>query len=71
MLPENNAWKVSKYAGFLVRIFLHSDWIRRSVSPKYVVSPKTGKYGPEKSVSGHFHVVKYNRTVSFWLILHL
>ena len=40
------AWKMSVFGVFLVRIFLHSDWIRRhnlSVS-----SPDTGKYGPEK-----------------------
>ena len=28
---------------FLVRIFLHSDWIRRDTSPN------AGKYGPEKT----------------------
>ena len=34
---------------FLVRIFPHSDWIRRDKKYKYlsVCSPNAGKYGPE------------------------
>ena len=43
------AWKVSKYGVFLVRIFPHSDWIRRDTSYCSVFSPNTGKYGPEKT----------------------
>ena len=35
------AWKVSKYGVFLVRIFRHSDWIRRD-TPYHV---KVSKYG--------------------------
>ena len=42
------AWKVSKYGVFLVRIFPHSDWIRRDTSYS-VLSPNAGKYGPEKT----------------------
>ena len=40
------AWKVFVFGAFLVRIFPHSDWIRRD---KYlsVFSPNAGKYGPE------------------------
>ena len=32
---------------FLVRIFPHSDWIRREMKYLSVFSPNTGKYGPE------------------------
>ena len=32
---------------FLVRIFLYSDWIRRDTEYLFVLSPNTGKYGPE------------------------
>ena len=32
---------------FLVRIFPHSDWIRRDTSYLSVFSPNAGKYGPE------------------------
>ena len=34
---------------FLVRIFLHSDWIRKDTSYLSVFSPNAGKYGPEKT----------------------
>ena len=34
---------------FLVRIFPYLDWIRRFTSYITVFSPKTGKYGPEKT----------------------
>ena len=44
---------------FLVRIFLHSDWIRRDTEYISVFSPNTGKYGPEKTPClDTFHVVK-------------
>ena len=33
---------------FLVRIFPHSDWIRRNTPYLFVFSPNAGKYGPEK-----------------------
>ena len=32
---------------FLVRIFPHSDWIRRDTKYLSVFSPNAGKYGPE------------------------
>ena len=34
---------------FLVRIFSHSDWIRRDTPYLSVSSPNVGKYGPEKT----------------------
>ena len=34
---------------FLVRIFPHSDWIRRDTEYLYVFSPNKRKYGPEKT----------------------
>ena len=34
---------------FLVRIFLHSDWIRRDTHYLPVFSPNAGKYRPEKT----------------------
>ena len=43
---------------FLVRIFLHSDRIRRDNSYFSVFSPNAGKYGPEKTpYLDTFHVV--------------
>ena len=33
----------------LVRIFPHSDWIRKDTSYLSVFSPNAGKYGPEKT----------------------
>ena len=47
---------------FLVRIFPHSDWMRRDTLYLSVFNPNAGKYGPEKnSVFGHF-----SRSVCFW-----
>ena len=43
-----NAWKKSVFWVFLVRIFQHSDWIRRDTPYLFVFSPNAGKYGPEK-----------------------
>ena len=43
-----NAWKVFVFWVFLVRIFPHSDWIRKDTSDLALFSPKAGKYGPEK-----------------------
>ena len=34
---------------FLVRIFTHSDWMRRDTSYLSVFSPNAEKYGPEKT----------------------
>ena len=36
------------FRAFLVRIFPHSDWIRRNTTYLSIFSPNTGKYGPEK-----------------------
>ena len=44
---------------FLVRIFLHLDWIRRDTEYLSVLSPNTGKYGPEKTpYLDAFHAVR-------------
>ena len=43
---------------FLVRIFPHSDWIRRDTQYLSVLSPNAGKYGPENTpYLGTFHAV--------------
>ena len=42
------AWKLSVFGVFLVRIFPHSDWIRRDIPYFSVFSLNAGKYGPEK-----------------------
>ena len=49
-----NAWiplceMCPKTEFFLVRIFPHSNWIRRDTSHLSVFSPNTGKCGPEKT----------------------
>ena len=36
---SDTAWKVSKYGVFLVRIFPHSDWIRRDTEKILRISP--------------------------------
>ena len=44
---------------FLVRIFPHSDWIRKDTSYLSVFSPNAGKYGPEKTpYLDTFHAMK-------------
>ena len=40
-------WKVTVFRVILVRIFPHSDWIRRHARYPSVVSPNAKKYGPE------------------------
>ena len=43
---------------FLVRIFPHSDWIRRDTKYLSVLTPNAGKYGPEKTPHlDNFHPV--------------
>ena len=44
----DTAWQVSVFGVILVRIFLHSDWIRRDTPYLSVSSPNAGKYGPEQ-----------------------
>ena len=39
---------MSIFGIFLLRIFLHSDWIQSDTEYLSVFSPNTGKYGPEK-----------------------
>ena len=39
---------MSAFGVFLVRIFLHLDWIRRDTPYLSVFSPNAGNYGPEK-----------------------
>ena len=47
---------------FLVRIFPHSDWIRRYTKYFSVFSPNAGKYGPEKTpFFDTFHAVRIKR----------
>ena len=47
---------------FLVRIFPHSDWVRRDTEYLSVFSRNTEKYGPEKSpYLDTFHVVSAMR----------
>ena len=47
MLVPLTAWKESIFGVILVRIFPHSDWIRRDIPYLSVFSPNVGKYGPE------------------------
>ena len=58
---------------FLVRIFLHSDWIRRDTEYLSVFSSNVGKYGPEKTpYLGTFQAVSdfsINVQNSFWNVL--
>ena len=42
------AWKLFVFGVFLVRIFPHSDWIRRYTEYLSVFSLNAGKYGPDK-----------------------
>ena len=42
-----SAWKVSVFRVILVRVFPHSDWIRRNTEHLSVFSPNAGNYGPE------------------------
>ena len=45
---------------FLIRIFLHSDWMRRDTPYLSVFSLNAGKYGPEKTpYLDNFHAVHF------------
>ena len=47
---------------FLVRVFSHSDWIRKDTKYLSVFSPNAGKYGPEKTpYLDIFHAVSVSR----------
>ena len=59
----NTAWKVSIFRVFLLRIFPHSDWIRRDTLYLSVCSPNTGKYGPEK-----FRIRELFTQCKFWTV---
>ena len=60
-------WPNTKF--FLVRIFLHSDWIRRDTPYLSVFSPNVGKYEPQKTpYLDTFHAVITPNNVSFWKI---
>ena len=51
---------------FLVRIFPHSDCIRRDTKYLSVFSPNTGKYGPEITPDlDTFHVVNLHGRAGF------
>ena len=45
---------------FLIRIFLHPDWMRRDTPYLSVFSQNAGKYGPEKTpYLDNFHAVHF------------
>ena len=44
----HTTWKESVFGVFLVRIFPHSDWMRRDTEYLFVFHPNARKYGPEK-----------------------
>ena len=46
--PEYTTWIVSLFGVFLVRIFPHSDWVRRVTEYLSVFNPNVGKYKPER-----------------------
>ena len=52
---------------FLVRIFPHSDWIRRDTSYLSVFSPNAGKYDQKNSEYGHFLRSVNEHNLSFLL----
>ena len=57
-VPQTLREKCPNTELFLVRIFPHSDWIRRDVYLS-VFSPNAGKYGPEITpYLGTFHAVR-------------
>ena len=63
----NTAWKVFMLGVFLVRIFAHSDWIRRNTPYLSVSSPNVGNHGPEKlliRILVSLYKWPYNSTVS-------
>ena len=63
--------KCSNTKFFLVRIFQHSDWIRRDTKYLSVFSRNAGKYGPEKnSVFGHFSRSEYKLFLNYGFTLH-
>ena len=49
MLTNTLREKCPNMEFFLVRVFRHSDWIRRDTKYLSVFSPNAGKYGPEKT----------------------
>ena len=67
------AWKVSVFGVFLVRIFPHSDWIRRDTDVSLRIHPKCGKTRPKKYEYGHFScsggvVTRYREKEINWLV---
>ena len=59
----STAWKVSKYGVLLVRIFPHSDWIRRDTEYLSVFSPNAGKRGKNRN-----RIIP--NTDTFYAVLH-
>ena len=52
------AWKVSVFGVFLVRIFPHSDWIRKNTPYSLCIQSKCGKMQTRKILNmGTFHAV--------------
>ena len=43
----STVWKMSVFGVFLVRVFLHSDWIWRGTESLFLFNQNAGKYGPE------------------------
>ena len=63
MCVMTTVWNVSKYGVFLVRIFPHSDWIRRDTN-----DTNAGKYRAKKnSVFGHFSRSGHWPILCHWL----
>ena len=58
------ALKVSVFGVYLVRIFQHSNWIRRDAKYLSLFSPNAGKYGPETPNTDTFHPVVVKRDAS-------
>ena len=56
---------------FLVRIFLHSDWIRRDTDYLSVSSPNAGKEGPEKTpcLDTFYALIGIKLSVRYYVVL--
>ena len=59
--------KSVRIRGFLVRIFLHSDWPRRFTEQVSAFNPNTGKYRPEKLWVDTFYRVWYRCDMLSWV----
>ena len=64
----NTAWKVSVFGIILVRIFPHSDWIRRDTPYLFVFRPNAGKYGPVKHLIRTLFTQWKERSLVSWVL---